>query len=71
MLASPGIGSGLDVNGIVSQLMDRLSVSLCLAILDGKEARHQAQLSGFGNLKGCAIFTFQDSISAPCRSGKI
>lgn len=61
MLASPGIGSGLDVNGIVGQLME-IERQPLLA-LDGKEARHQAQLSAFGNLKS-ALSSFQDSISA-------
>ena len=60
MLASPGIGSGLDVNGIVSQLME-IERQPLLA-LNGKEARHQAQLSAFGNLKS-ALSSFQDSIS--------
>jgi len=60
MLASPGIGSGLDVNGIVSQLME-IERQPLLA-LNGKEARHQAQLSAYGNLKS-ALSSFQDSIS--------
>jgi len=49
-LSSPGIGSNLDVNGIVSQLMaiERRPLSL----LDRKEASFQAQISAFGSLKG-------------------
>ena len=45
MLASPGIGSGLDVTSIVGQLMaiERRPLNA----LDGKEARQQAQLSAF------------------------
>ena len=39
MLSSPGIGSGLDVNGIVSQLMK--AESQPLAALDAKEAKQQ------------------------------
>jgi flagellar hook-associated protein 2 len=61
MLASPGLGSGLDVNNIVGQLME--IERRPLSILDGKEARHQAQLSAFGSLKG-ALSSFQTNISA-------
>ena len=61
MLSSPGIGSGLDVNGIVSQLMaiERQP----LAALDNKEAKQQTRLTAFGSLKG-ALSTFQSSLSA-------
>ncbi|MDP1557324.1 MAG: flagellar filament capping protein FliD [Nitrosomonas sp.] len=61
MLSSPGIGSGLDVKGIVSQLMaiERRP----LASLDNKEARQQAQLTAFGSLKG-ALSSFQSSVAA-------
>jgi len=60
MLATPGIGSGLDVNGIVNQLM---SVERRpLFALDSKEARQQTQLSAFGALKG-ALSGFQSSLS--------
>ena len=61
MLASPGIGSGLDVNGIVNQLMalERRP----LTSLDNKEIKQQTQLSAFGSLKG-AISSFQNSLSA-------
>ncbi len=61
MLSSPGLGSGLDVNNIVSQLM--AVESRPLATLDGKEARQQAKLSAFGNVKG-ALSSFQNGISA-------
>ena len=61
MLSSPGLGSGLDVNNIVSQLM--AVESRPLATLDGKEAKQQAKLSAFGNVKG-ALSSFQDGISA-------
>ncbi|HBV20899.1 MAG TPA: flagellar hook protein FliD, partial [Nitrosomonas sp.] len=61
MLSTPGIGSGLDVNGIVSQLM---SVERRpLLALDTKEARQQTQLTAFGTLKG-ALSSFQSSLSA-------
>ncbi len=59
-LSSPGIGSNLDVNSIVTQLMalERRP----LTQLDRKEAAHQAQLSAYGTLKG-AISAFQSSLS--------
>ena len=60
MLASPGIGSGLDVNSIVSQLM--AVESRPLTVLATKEARQQAQLSAFGSLKG-SLSTFQNSVA--------
>lgn len=59
-ISSPGIGSGLDVNNIVSQLM--AVESRPLTTLATKEARQQAQLSAFGSLKG-ALSTFQNSVA--------
>ncbi len=49
-ISSPGIGSGLDVNGIVTKLMavEQRPVTL----LDKKEADFQAKLSAVGTLKG-------------------
>lgn len=61
MLSSPGIGSGLDVNGIVSQLM--AVESRPLTLLNNKEAKQQAQLSAFGSLKG-ALSSFQGTVAA-------
>lgn len=61
MLSSPGIGSGLDVNGIVKQLM--AIESQPLAALDNKEAKQQTRLTAFGSLKG-ALSSFQSSLSA-------
>jgi flagellar hook-associated protein 2 len=61
MLSSPGIGSGLDVNGIVSQLMKVESQPL--TDLDAKEATQQTRLTAFGTLKG-ALSSFQSSLSA-------
>ncbi|MDO9449302.1 MAG: flagellar filament capping protein FliD [Rugosibacter sp.] len=48
--SSPGLGSGLDVNGIVTQLMtlERRPV----ALLNTKEAGLQAKLTAYGSLKG-------------------
>ncbi len=48
MLSSPGIGSGLDVNGIVGQLMAVERQPLLR--LAAKEAGVQTQISGFGQL---------------------
>ena len=60
-LSSPGIGSNLDVNSIVSQLMalERRP----LAALDRKEAGFQAQLTAYGTLKG-ALSSFQAAVKA-------
>ncbi len=60
-LSTPGIGSGLDVNSIVSQLMavERQP----LTDLDKKEASYQAKLSAYGNLKS-ALSSFQGTVSA-------
>jgi flagellar hook-associated protein 2 len=61
MLSSPGIGSGLDVTSIVSQLMavERRPLSA----LDSKEATQQTKLTAFGSLKG-AVSSFQSSLAA-------
>ena len=49
-LASPGLGSGLDVNAIVGKLMAVESQPLtALAI---REASYQARITAFGTLKG-------------------
>jgi flagellar hook-associated protein 2 len=49
-IASPGLGSGLDVTGIVSQLMAIEQQPLLR--FDQKEAQIQAEISGYGSLKG-------------------
>jgi len=49
-LSSPGVGSGLDIAGIVSKLMALESQPLIR--LQTREAGFQAKLSGFGALKG-------------------
>jgi flagellar hook-associated protein 2 len=48
-ISSPGIGSGLDVNSIVTQLMaiERAPITL----LDRKEASFQAKISSYGTIK--------------------
>lgn len=48
-IASPGVGSNLDVNSIVSQLM--AIEQQPLTALAKKEASYQAELSAFGTLK--------------------
>ncbi len=60
-ISSTGIGSGLDVNGIVTQLMalERRP----LTALDAKEAKYQAQLTAYGSLKG-ALSSFQSAVAA-------
>ncbi|MBS3936826.1 MAG: flagellar filament capping protein FliD [Sulfuritalea sp.] len=49
-LSSPGIGSGLDINGIVNKLMT--VESRPLTVLAQREASFQARLTAFGSLKG-------------------
>lgn len=60
-ISSPGVGSGLDVNNIVSRLM--AIESRPLTTLAAKEAKQQAQLSAFGSLKG-ALSSFQNNVAA-------
>ncbi len=58
-ITAPGMGSNLDVNSIVSQLMavERQP----LALLDRREADYQAKLSAYGTLKG-ALASFQSTM---------
>lgn len=58
-LSSAGIGSNLDVEGIVSKLMSVEQQPL--ALLQKKETSYQAKLSGFGTLKG-ALSQFQTAV---------
>lgn len=58
-LSSPGIGSGLDVNGLIQKLM--AVEQQPLKALDKKEATYQAKLSAYGTLKG-ALSSFQSSV---------
>ncbi|MYM25249.1 flagellar filament capping protein FliD [Duganella sp. FT135W] len=60
-ISSPGIGSGIDVNTIVSKLMAVESAPL--ADYDKKSASYLAQVSAFGNLSS-ALGTFQSSLSS-------
>src|ERR1043165_5126312 len=59
-ISSPGIGSGLDVNNIVTQLMSVEKQPFTL--LDQKEASFQSQLSAYGTLRG-ALATFQGAVN--------
>src|SRR3954470_4980103 len=58
-LASPGVGSGLDVNTIVTKLM--AVESQPLNTLATKEAGYQAKVSGYGSVKS-ALSTFQSAL---------
>ncbi len=60
-ISSPGVGSGLDINSIVSQLMTLEQRPL--TALDTKEAQYQAQLTAYGSLKG-ALSTFQSAVAS-------
>jgi flagellar hook-associated protein 2 len=60
-LSSPGIGSNLDVNGIVSKLMAVESQPVTL--LQQKEASYKSTLSSFGALSS-ALSTFQSAVNA-------
>ncbi len=66
-LSSPGIGSNLDINGIVSQLMSIEQQPLMS--LSRKEATNQAKLSAIGNLKG-ALAAFQTAVKGLSESSK-
>ena len=60
-MSSPGIGSGLDVNGIVTKLMalERQPINL----IDNKTTVLQAQLSAYGTLQG-SLAAFQTAAQA-------
>lgn len=60
-LSSPGVGSGLDIKGLVSQLMTLERQPL--AALATREAKYQAQLTAYGSLKG-ALSSFQSAVAA-------
>ena len=54
MITATGIGSGLDVSGIVAQLIEAEAAPQTF-LLDQREARIQAQISGFGTLKSALL----------------
>jgi len=59
MLSSPGIGSGLDVNGIVNQLM--IAERQPLNMLNRQEQAYNQKLSAFGQVRS-ALATFQTAL---------
>ncbi|MGV7209059.1 flagellar filament capping protein FliD [Oxalobacteraceae bacterium A2-2] len=59
-ISSPGVGSGIDVNTIVSKLMAVESAPL--ADYDKQSASYLSQVSAFGNLSS-ALSSFQGSLS--------
>lgn len=59
-LSSPGIGSNLDINSIISQLMQLEQRPL--TVLATREASYQAKLTAYGSIKS-ALSTFQGSMS--------
>lgn len=61
-VTAQGIGSGLDISGLVSQLVEAERAPQANR-LASKEARIQARLSAFGSLKS-ALDTFKNSLSA-------
>jgi len=61
-ITASGIGSGLDIAGLVSQLVAAEGQPASFR-LDNKEAQLQSDLSAFGALKG-ALSKFQDSVDA-------
>lgn len=60
-ISTPGIGSGLDVNGIVSKLMSVESIPLTQ--LNNQQSSYQSQISAYGQLSG-ALSTFQNSLTS-------
>ncbi len=56
-ITAPGIGSGIDISGLVDQLVAARG-DPAAQLLDEREAEYQAQISGFGMLKS-ALSTFQ------------
>lgn len=66
-LSSPGVGSGLDINGLVTKLMDVERTPL--NNLDKKEATYQAKISAYGTLKG-ALSSFQSAVRSLSSSAK-
>ena len=60
-ISSPGIGSGLDVRSIVSQLVDAERAPVENR-LNRREAGYQAELTAYGSLKS-VLSVFQDTLS--------
>ena len=60
-ISSSGIGSNLDINGIITGLM--AVEQRPLTLLSQKEAKYQAQLTAYGSLKG-VLASFQTSMQS-------
>ena len=60
-ISSPGIGSGLDVNGLVSKLMDAESAPL--SQYDTKTGVYQGKLQAYGQVSS-AVGTFQSALAS-------
>lgn len=58
-ISSPGVGSNLDVNSIVSDLMK--AEQRPLALVNQQKSNYQTKISAYGSLKG-ALSTFQDAV---------
>ncbi len=59
MLSAPGIGSGLDINGIITKLMQLERRPL--DNLEQKQSEYQAQLSAYGKIKS-SLSTMQTAL---------
>lgn len=59
MISAPGIGSGLDINGIVGQLM--AAERLPLTALENREKAFNQKISAFGQVRS-ALATFQTAL---------
>lgn len=66
-ISSPGIGSNLDINTIVGQLMQVEATPL--TALTKKEVSYQAKLTAYGNLSG-ALGSFQNALSGLTTASK-
>jgi flagellar hook-associated protein 2 len=65
-ISSPGIGSGLDINGIISKLMQVEQQPFVK--LTTKEASYQSKISALGSLQG-AVSSLNSAVSALALSG--
>ena len=60
MISAAGVGSGLDVNGIITQLMNIERQPL--AQLNARQKKFESQLSAYGQIKS-ALSTFQSAVN--------
>lgn len=61
-ISSPGIGSGLDINGLITSIIEAERTPTTNR-LDFKEATFQAQLTAYGSLKG-ALSSFNGTLNS-------